>query len=427
MSHKSLFAAAAVASGLAVLSALAPAASAATSAPAPTAVQVRTPPNAKPATGATLTAVSCVAPKFCGAAGQYVDTGGGSQVMVVTENNGRWGRGQELKMPKSAARNPLAAVNSIACTGTGDCVAGGSYEVNGQFRGWIATESKGAWGRARVIGPPPAAPKVNFVIFAVACSVTGSCVAVGGYRDNHGSAQVFTADEVKGTWGKAAKLQMPANASTNTGAFAAGASCALPGNCVAVGEYNDKAVIARPFAATESGGRWHPAVQVVLPAGASASVGAIATAVSCPVPGGCVAVGQYSDQLDNGKSFTLTENKGHWRHAATFTKVPANAAPNPQPALNGVTCPIPGSCVAVGSYTTKSGSTAAFMAFRHGGHWLGGLQVKPPANAGPSLALLTGASCTTTPFCAVVGYYNTKAGQNAAMGAALAVPASSGG
>ena len=201
MSHKSLFAAFAAASGLAVVAALMPAASAATSAPGPSAVQVRTPPNAMSASGATLPSVSCVAPKFCGAVGQYVDTFGDDEVMVVTENNGRWGRGLELNMPKGAPGQPFAAANSISCTGTGDCVAGGSYEVKGQFRGWIATESKGTWGRARVIGPPPAAPKFNFVVFAVACSVTGSCVAVGGYRDNHGFAHIFTADEVKGTWG----------------------------------------------------------------------------------------------------------------------------------------------------------------------------------------------------------------------------------
>ena len=421
-----LLAAAAGAGGLVVTAALVPAASAATSAPVPSAVQVRTPPNAKPGSGATLAAVSCVAPKACGAAGDYVDSGGNDQVMVVAESNGRWSRGRELKLPKDAPRQPSAAVNSISCTGPGACVAGGSYEVSGQFHGWIATESHGTWGRARKIGPPPAAPRFNFVITAVACSVTGSCVAVGGYRDNHGFAQVFTVDQVKGTWGKAAKLAMPANADANAGALALGASCALPGNCVTVGEYNDKAMVARAFAATESGGTWHRAAEIALPAGASTSAPATATAVSCPAPGGCVAVGTFSDQLNNSQSFTLTENKGHWRHASVFTKVPSNAAANPQPALNAVTCPIPGSCVAVGDYLTGGGATAAFAAFRHGGHWLGGLHVKPPANAAPSPAILTGVSCTTTPFCAAVGFYDTKAAQNAAMGAALRLPAASG-
>ena len=219
---------------------------------------------------------------------------------------------------------------------------------------------------------------------------------------------------------------MPADANTDTGALAFGASCALPGSCVTVGEYNDKAMVGRAFAATESGGTWHRAAEIVLPTGASTSSPATATAVSCPLPGGCVAVGTYSDQLNNSQSFTLTESKGRFRHASRFTKVPSNAAANSQPSLNGVTCPAPGSCMAVGSYLTGGGATAAFAGFRHGGRWLGGLQVRPPADAGLSLAILTGASCTTTPFCAAVGFYDTKAAQNAAMGAVLRLPATSG-
>ena len=394
------------------------------------AVRVKPPANAKPGSGALLQAVSCVRPRSCTAGGDYVDSAGHDQAMVVAESNGRWARGQELRMPPGTPAQPFAELNAISCAAAGSCLAGGSFEVGGTFIGFVATESHGTWGRALRLAPPASAPaSASFVVSALSCTGPGACVVIGGYRDKHGNAQIFAVTQSKGTWGKATELRMPPSANANPDALAFGVSCARAGTCVTVGIFNNLASVTRPLSVTESGGKWRQGSAISLPRGTSATSTGSALAVSCPAPGSCVAVGSYTDAAAGAQAFTVTQSKGRWQRAALFTKLPSNAAANPAPALTGVSCPAPGSCAAVGGYTDMAGGSASLAAFRHGGRWLGGIEIIPPPGAAVGGVLNTsmrGVSCTSTPFCAAVGDYGTKAGPSAAMGAALSVPATSG-
>jgi hypothetical protein len=53
--------------------------------------------------------------------------------MVVTETKGVWGRASELTLPSGAEpKGQLAALDSVACTSPGRCVAVGTYFAHGK-------------------------------------------------------------------------------------------------------------------------------------------------------------------------------------------------------------------------------------------------------------------------------------------------------
>jgi hypothetical protein len=73
---------------------------------------------------------------------------------------------------------------------------------------------------------------------SVSCASAGNCSAGGSYADGPDSAQAFVAGEVSGTWHAA--REVPGTAVLNQGGAGAAVnsvSCAMAGNCAAVGFY----------------------------------------------------------------------------------------------------------------------------------------------------------------------------------------------
>jgi hypothetical protein len=316
---------------------------------------------------ADLISVTCTGLGDCVAVGTYTDTGGSYQAMAATETGGVWGQAVELTLPsdeQTAAGRQSAALNTVACTSQGNCVAVGRYIATTGTApvAMVATETGGVWGAGIAITLPSDAVTPsqgeNSALLSVTCTAVGDCVTLGYYvngtSNTTGDAAAMVATETGGAWGAASRLTLPSDA-TNYIASVGSVTCQSQGNCVGVGWYSDTSG-RNDYAAmaiTETGGIWAQASKVTLPSDASTAGVEISqlTSVSCTTPGNvCVAVGSYSgNAAGSDEAMDVTETGGVWSQASAITP-PSDTFPTPEDGLTAVACTSPGSCVAVGDY-----------------------------------------------------------------------------
>ena len=102
---------------------------------------------------------------------------------------------------------------------------------------------------------------------------------------------------------------MPGSAALNQHGFAAieSVSCASAGNCGAGGIYIDSAGNTQAFVVSQTGGTWHPAIEVPGTAALNQIGDAVITSVSCASAGNCSAGGDYTDSSGNIQAFVDSE------------------------------------------------------------------------------------------------------------------------
>jgi hypothetical protein len=257
----------------------------------------------------------------------------------------------------------------------------------------------------------PPVPSTIAFLSAVACSSSTDCVAGGFYQskadDSVGGPMVVS--ESDGTWSAAQPLTAPAGSAASS---LADLACASAGNCQAVGSFQQIShngasdrVLTRPFAAAESAGSWAAEKLVQQPANSSPNPDAALLGVSCPAAGQCVAVGGYNaTRQHKPRPMATAQAGGSWLRAVQIT-LPGNASRNPHlgGSLDSVACTGAGSCVAVGSYVTRSpGRLLPMAVIESHGRW--GSAHEVPLPAGPASGALTSVSCRSTGLCVAVGY-----------------------
>src|SRR5262249_48892475 len=271
--------------------------------------------------------------------------------MAATQSHGRWSRAFPLALPAGAAAQPYAQVSGIACHSAGNCVAVGDYQYgrSGNTQAFVAIESHGAWARAFTPRlPVNAASPSSALLEAVSCPSDGSCEAVGNYLDSSGNAQTMVlAKPSAGPWGQATEIASPPNAATNPDALMTGIACTVPGSCAAVGSYSVSASQFAAMGAVEVRGAWHRATQITLPHGAIPSTFTAMNSVSCPRPSQCLGVGQYAVSATQSRAMTVTESKGRFSPGVAITAVPRGARLRSGTYLLDVACRPPGTCLAV--------------------------------------------------------------------------------
>jgi hypothetical protein len=111
----------------------------------------------------------------------------------------------------------------------------GHYTDNiGRWQPFIAEKTGGVWQNAMPVSGIAALDVGHFSeLQSVSCPSAGNCAASGLYTDANGNGQVFTVDEVNGTWGSPAKLP----GQSNQGVFSPQShmACWSAGNCAAGG------------------------------------------------------------------------------------------------------------------------------------------------------------------------------------------------
>lgn len=391
-------------------------ASAAYRLPPPHAVEIRLPPNAGLGL-AELTTVSCPAAGGCTAAGQYADSSGHYQALVVSQAGGGWARAAELPLPANAALDPHGIVASLTCRAGRYCVGGGSYRpATGGLIPVTVSDLLGSWTTTALRPPPDARTPADADLLGMACATSVSCTGVGSYVDQSPAIQGMAATMSFGPWARPGKVAAPPDAGTNPGVTLDSVACTRLGRCITVGSYRNNSGFILAVSGTGRFGHWGQLHGTVLPPNAAANAQALLTSVTCTSSGWCAAVGQYWDTAGREEAMTVTGAFGHWS-AATEIAPPLNAAPNPLAVLDGVACASPGLCLAVGSYA--SGQNRVAMSTRAiGGHWLPAGAMPPPANAisGPgSFAELLSVACPRISLCVMAGSYADAPGDRQGM------------
>jgi hypothetical protein len=150
-------------------------------------------------------------------------------------------------------------------------------------------------------------------------------------------------------------------------------------------------------AAFAAASRWSIEPTVV-PAGARASV---LSAVSCPSPTGCTAVGYVTDRTGAGVTLSERRSGPHWSVARTPARPGARAN-----LLFGVSCPATTACTAVGSAVGRSGRSRPLAERWDGSRW----SVQPTPAVSGAAGYLAGVSCASVAACVAVGYTGERAG-----------------
>lgn len=144
-------------------------------------------------------------------------------------------------------------------------------------------------------------------------------------------------------------------------------SCPAPNSCTAVG--GPISGDHTPSVVTETSGSWSTAQSIPIPSGAA--TGAL-NAVSCPSVGNCLAVGSYQFPGEAGPTEPLVEGEtaGTWSQSAG-PSLPSDTLTDPYEyaTFSAVWCASPGNCEVAGTYETKAGTGPLMAAVEASGTW----------------------------------------------------------
>jgi hypothetical protein len=313
-------------------------------------VEAVLPPNAPNAEFANVTSVSCASPGNCTAVGDYGYYGGGRPDdgaewgLLLTETDGQWAPGVQAGD---------VVLNSVSCASPGNCTAvgyNGAEAYNGYNTGLLLTQKAGQWDNG-VEAPVPANANAgqSAYLTSVSCSTDGGCSAVGWYasKDNHHTHGLLLTKE-GGTW-HAAQAVMPPDR-TREGAELTSVSCVSAGNCSAIGSYNIdnsySGALPEGVLLIERAGKWRRGVMARPPENAWGKYVRL-DAISCASPGNCGAIGDYESGGGTRERLTLlTETAGKWGGGVQAV-LPRGAH---HPDGRAISCASPGNCTAVGWY-----------------------------------------------------------------------------
>ena len=251
--------------------------------------------------GAEALSVSCASAGNCATGGWYVDSSNHFQAFVATEVNGTWRAAREVA--GTLDQGGGAQVNSVSCASAGNCIAGGFYHYNhtaGSQEAFVASEVNGTWHAAIEVPGIAALNQGEAAVNSVSCASAGNC-AVGGFYSDSSRQQAFVASEVNGTWHAAREVAGTLN---QVDAAVNSVSCASAGNCAAAGYYSNR---GQAFVASEVNGTWHAAIEVPGIAALNQGDDAAVNSVSCAMAGNCAAVGYYLDSSRHAQAFVVNQ------------------------------------------------------------------------------------------------------------------------
>jgi hypothetical protein len=375
------------------------------------------PAAAAASSDAQVASVSCPSAGSCSAGGSYVTGSGTAQAFVISEKSGRWGRAEPV--PGVAALNSggNAAVGAVSCSSAGTCGAAGTYQDSSRrSEVFVVSEKNGAWGRARQL--PGSAALVGSGpngVFGdwLSCSSAGNCATGGAYADSAGKLHSFVASEVHGRWGSAIQILGGSHFPATGDLELTSLSCGPAGYCSAGGIYGQAGTSAlEAFVVDGKNGRWGKAEEVPGSAALNTAGDASVSALSCPSAGRCTAVGAYRG-ADGWQAFVVDQKNGRWGNAEQLPGLQALNVGG-QAVAGTVSCSSAGDC-GVGGYYAKVHQTypttvrqQAFVAFEQNGTW--GRAQPVPGSPDPERgqeAAISDMSCSSPGNCGATETYSS--------------------
>jgi len=348
-----------------------------------------------PPTGSSSTfpqAVSCSGSASCVAVGSYPPSGGGEGFLTETLSGSTW---SPAGLPVPAA-SPDATLTALSCPSAGSCVAVGNvYGVDHVQNPMAETLASGSWTAQALSFPDHTIPSgdANPVLQGLSCPSASSCVAVG-YVPGPALAEHPLAEMMSGGTWRPERLPLPPGVH-NQSATLSGISCPTATSCVAVGGLQSEAAAVIE---TWAGGTWVPTD--LSPPGKEPRMAL--SSVSCLSATSCVAVGAYwGSNPGFSRPLTATLSGSVWK--VKKLRLPADARTDVAftvPMLRSVSCLSTGSCTAVGFYPTTFDATVPLVETLSATVWR---PVSPATVTGANWSLLWGVSCPLTGSCTAVG------------------------
>lgn len=311
-------------------------------------------------------------------------------------------------LPLGTPDGTLSTINSVSCPTDGNCTAAGMYDSGfggPPGEGLLLSEVDGVWQPGQE-APLPANVSGTAEIYAVSCASPGNCGAVGIYQDDSGSGGELLLDETNGTW-RATLATVVLRDGEIGFPDATAISCPAAGNCSAVGSYDDSPD-QEALLLDEVNGVWQAGTSASLPDDSQTAHTAGLDSVSCASAGNCAAVGWYvtSSGIDSG--LLLNEKNGAWGNGVEAA-LPPGVPTNHTGALTSVSCPAAGDCSAAGAFTTSDNSeTNGLLLNETNGIWQTAVEAPLPAGGMGMGEEKLSISCTSPGNCGAAGmYYDT--------------------
>ena len=350
--------------------------------------------------------VSCPSTGNCSAAGYFEDVDDGYGSYVVSQVDGVWG--DALPIPGLAALNVEGntEVAGLSCTSAGNCSAGGYYEdASFANQGFVVSQVDGVWGTAI---PVPGLEALNTdgdaEVMALSCSAPGECVAVGDFDDLVAGDQAFVATQVEGVWGMATTVLGLSALNVGESAALDVVACASGGNCSAAGAYEDATFDSHGFVVSMVDGVWGTAAQIPGLSALDTEGQATVSSISCSAAGDCSIGGYYAD-IDGSQGFVASQVDDVW---GTAVAVPGLKSLNVDGSagVESVSCSSPGYCSAGGYYADAAGDQG-FVVSQVDGVW-GAAAVVPGLEAlnTDGDAEVETVECISPGNCVAGGYYD---------------------
>jgi hypothetical protein len=207
--------------------------------------------------------------------------------------------------------------------------------------------------------------------------------------DGHDHGEGASGLEAAGHWAWTAATEVSPDASGSTRLL--GVSCPSRSSCMAVGVDGNADATYATGTAVHSEWTWSTATPVVPDSSGSGQL----AAVSCPVPTSCVGVG--SDSHAQGAVGEATRNGATWTWS-TLSAIAPDAAGGGQ--LLGVSCPTATKCVAVGEDSHATGIYTIGSKLASAWTWSTAAPVTSDKAGGGRLTAL---SCPNSSMCEAVG------------------------
>jgi hypothetical protein len=346
---------------------------------------------------ATLVVMSCASPTACTALGSYRDSSDGQHTLIERRNGIRW----SIQQPLSPAGAMQASLTSVACPALRACTAVGSYlDANNRSQLLVERWDGTRWSIQQAPGPPNmnASPSLEIAarLNGVSCSSPSACTAVGSYSPQ--SQPPYSLPLVERWNGSSWSIQHPSTPARVTDAGLGSVSCPSASSCTAVGTFHLRVKRLNPPGPSQTliehwnGSTWsieHAGTPVAVPAPAS---------VTCASPKNCTVL--WSNGADSYGQRALME---HWNGGAWSIQRRPEPAGAFGIALNGLSCPSPSSCVAVGSYGNRISAEQRLAERWNGRSWSA---LGSPDPIGAAIPSVTGIACPSSTACVAVGSYS---------------------
>jgi hypothetical protein len=326
----------------------------------------------------------------------------------------QWHAAKVISLPSGATGLPNGFLPALSCPSAGNCSAGGAFSTSrGDVEGLVLSEVKGVWKEpVKLVPPSQADSDPSLTINSLSCSTPGNCVAVGSFEDTHSNGQSFVADEVRGVWERSQEVTLPtAVPATVQNSEIHSVDCWSPGNCSAIGSYlddNEPTGYAQGLEVDEVRGVWGRAQETRLPADANVNPYVVINQVACTHAGNCVAVGSYINRNNATEGLLIPEVRGAWR-VGTAVVLPGDASAFPSAALSEVACVSTDNCTALGTFTNAAGDAEGMTVTERNATWARALTMAMPGGAAPNPHTFFygygGIACPSIGNCSAGGQY----------------------